>query len=790
MPRRRNNQTTVNMETGAPVIVQAPDPAAQTAAMNIFSQIAQGAPLASGWLRVSYDEEQPHGGQIERMCGCIPLTQDGDIESIIRRTWVPTWGGGQYIVRPTTPDKIPIKGAQFLPINIEPQENEMRQPGNGTAILAQPAAPVKEENSEITERKKDLELIKLDKEKAKQEKELKKIKSGEDDEDTSNQTPWRRRPAGDDRFYSPYGQFARPQLPAKKDDEDDKIAEELRKNRHEVEDLKDYFKLQEAKREQEAKEAVHKAELEALRREMAEARAPKTDPVLEALKLELAALKTAPKTDPALETLKVELANLRQQAETSAKLAHQVELEAIRKELLDAKTSTKTDPAMEALKAELVALRQQSENNARAEHKAELEAIRKELADAKTVTKVDPAVEALKLELVTLRQKTEHDSKVEELKSTLLKEISDLKAANAKNPEDSLTAVLVKGMMDNKQGDKFSEAMLAQSRSDAERRESDLHREENRAREVRELVAAMGEKLAGQQGNKVGEFANIAQIATGLIESNLRTASGQVEQQMRMLESFKRAMNPEATEGRPWHEVLAGVFKDFITAHAEEKKADSAVKVSAIRAGADPNRMISGPAAPAQARPQAPRPQAPVQPTVPSESVAEPKNAAESRKMTRTAAGGVDMLSKFAASNPEAFGMVLSIIAEAIRNDTDPADVLDTIVGTIESFTPEGQDMPPFLDLAFTWIPLVPYKLVKKTVAGLAADDEDTKTLNSDEATTWWKKLQFAIKNPRPEEPEEDEEPDETELVEEKPVVVEQPVVAPIVDVVKPEEGK
>ena len=129
------------------------------------------------------------------------------------------------------------------------------------------------------------------------------------------------------------------------------------------------------------------------------------------------------------------------------------------------------------------------------------------------------------------------------------------------------------------------------------------------------------------------------------------------------------------------------------------------------------------------------------------------------------------MLSKFAASNPEAFGMVLSIISEAIRNDTDPADVLDTIVGTIESFTPEGQDLPPFLDVALTWVPLVPYKLVKKMVAGLAADDEDTATLNSPEAATWWKKLQFAIKNPRPEEPEV-EEPEEVELVEEKPVAV------------------
>jgi hypothetical protein len=769
--------------------VQPIDPQAQTAAMAIFSQTSPGTPLASGWLKVSRIEEQFHGGQLEVQRGFIPLTAEDDPEIIIRRTWASYEGSGQYVVRPTTPDKQLIKGAQFKVFDIEIQENEMRIPSNGTATVAQPAPAVKEENSEITERKKDLELIKLDKEKAKQEKELKKIKSGEDDDDTSNQTPWRRRPAGDDRFYSPYGQFARPQLPAKKDDEDDKIAEELRKNRHEVEDLKDYFKLQEAKREQEAKESAHKAELEALRREMAEARAPKTDPVLEALKVELAALKTVPKTDPALETLKVELANLRQQAETSAKLAHQVELEAIRKELLDAKTSTKTDPAMESLKAELVALRQQSENNARAEHKAELEAIRKELADAKTVTKVDPAVEALKLELVTLRQKTEHDSKVEELKSTLLKEISDLKAANAKNPEDSLTAILAKGMLENKQGDKFSELMLAQTRENADRREHDREREQAAREEVRNLVLQMGEKLAGQQGNKVGEFANIAQIATGLIESNLRTASGQVEQQMRMLESFKRAMNPEATEGRPWHEVLAGVFKDFITAHAEEKKADSAVKVSAIRAGANPDRMISGPAAPAQARPQAPRPQVPVQPTVPSESVAEPKNAAESRKMNRTAAGGVDMLSKFAASNPEAFGMVLSIIAEAIRNDTDPADVLDTIVGTIESFTPEGQDMPPFLDLAFTWIPLVPYKLVKKTVAGLAADDEDTKTLNSDEATTWWKKLQFAIKNPRPEEPEEDEEPEETELVEEKPVVAEQPVVAPVVDVAKPADA-
>ena len=741
MPRRRNNQNTV-VEQGTPIIVQPTDPVAQTAAMSIFSQTSPGTPLASGWLKISRVEEQFHGGQLEIQRGFIPLTVEDDPEVIIRRTWALDDGSGQYVVRPTTPDKQLIKGAQFRVYNIEVRENEMRQPSNGTATIAQPTPTVKEENPEITERRKDLELIKLDKEKVKQEKELKKIKSGEDDEDTSAQTPWRRRPT-DDRFYSPYGQFARPQLPAKKDDEDDKIAEELRRNRHEVEDLKDYFKAQEAKREQDAKEAAHKAELEVLKREMAEAR-------------------SAPKTDPALETLKLELANLRQQSENSAKLAHQVELEAIRKELLDAKTTVKADPALESLKTELAALRQQSENNARAEHKAELEAIRKELIEAKTVSKVDPAVEALKLELVTLRQKTEHDSKVEELKSTLLKEISDLKTAAAAKPEgDTVTTLLLKGMIDNKQGDKFSEALLAQSRSDAERRESDLHREENRAREVRELVAAMGEKLAGQQGNKVGEFANIAQIATGLIESNLRTASGQVDQQMRMLESFKRAMNPEATEGRPWHEVLAGVFKDFITAHAEEKKADSAVKVSAIRAGADPNRMISGPQAP-QARPQAPKPQVPVQTPV-TESVAEPKNAAEARKMTRTAAGGVDMLSKFAAANPEAFGMVLSIIAEAIRNDTDPADVLDTIVGTIESFTPEGQELPPFLDLAFTWIPLVPYKLVKKTVAGLAADDEDTKTLNSDEAAAWWKKLQFAIKNPRPEVDEDDEETEEQE---------------------------
>lgn len=768
MPRRRNNQNTAVVEPATPVIVQPTDPQAQTAAMTMFSQIAPGTSLASGWLKVSHVEDQQHGGQIERSCGYIPLTADDDPESVIRRTWLPDFGGGQYVVRPTTPDKFPIKGAQFKVFEYEPQEIDMRlASGNGTATLTQPAAAVKEENPEIADRKKDLELLRLDKEKAKQEKELKKIKSGEDDEDNSTQTPWRRRPT-DDRFYSPYGQFVRPPLP-KKDDEEDKIAEELRKNRHEVEDLKDYFKAQEARREQEAKEAAHKAELESLRREMLEA-------------------KSAPKTDPALETLKAELANLRQQAENNAKLAHQVELESIRKELLEAKTSVKTDPALESLKAELVTLRQQSENNARAEHKAELEAIRKELADAKSTPKVDPAVEALKLELITLKQKTEHDSKVEDLKSTLLKEITDLKTAAAAKPEgDTVTTLLLKGMIDNKQGDKFSEAMIAQTKENAERREHDLRREQAARDEVRNLVLQMGEKLAGQNGNKVGEFANIAQIATGLIESNLRTASGQVEQQMRMLESFKRAMNPEATEGRPWHEVLAGVFKDFITAHAEEKKADSAVKVSAIRAGADPNRMIAGPQAPAQARPQAPKPQAPVQ-TVPNESVAEPKNAAESRKMNRTAAGGVDMLSKFAAANPEAFGMILSIIAEAIRNDTDPADVLDTIVGTIESFTPEGQELPPFLDIAFTWIPLVPYKLVKKTVAGLAADEEDTKTLNSDEATTWWKKLQFAIKNPRPEEPEV-EEPEEVELVEDKPVVVDEKPVVPPEDV-KPAEGK
>ena len=74
---------------------------------------------AGSCLRVAYLENQAHGGQIERFCGYIPLTQDGDIESIIRRTWVPMWGGGQYIVRPTDGNKLVIKGAQYQLINIE-----------------------------------------------------------------------------------------------------------------------------------------------------------------------------------------------------------------------------------------------------------------------------------------------------------------------------------------------------------------------------------------------------------------------------------------------------------------------------------------------------------------------------------------------------------------------------------------------------------------------------------------------------------------------------------------------